>query len=119
MSQYNDMEELIANNAAAGIDGGATLVALAIAVAFSIMYYTSLLVFLPVAVVAALVLLILRFVVDRAILPGDKLDVEIKKDKNWGAALVETAVAIGIASILNMYIPIPGDIANFDVCPTY
>ena len=35
--------------------------------------------------------------IDKLILPGDDLDKEIADDKNWGAALIEGAVAIGIA----------------------
>jgi len=63
-----------------------------------------------------------RFIVDIAVLPGDRLDSEISKDKNWGAALIEGAVAVGLAFISNLYVPPPGapyvnpDIPYFDVC---
>ena len=53
---------------------------------------------------------------------GDRLDREIKNDKNWGAALVEGCVGVGVALISNMYVPPPGapfvsnDVDYFDIC---
>ena len=59
----------------------------------------------------------MRVVVDHLVLPGDKLDIEIKRDRNWGAALIEGAVAVGIAFVLHVYVPPPGPIDTYDVCP--
>ena len=94
-----------------------TLVALALTMSFPLVYYSSLLIFLPIAVVGALVLVVMRFVVDFGLLPGDRLDVEIKRDRNWGAAIIEGSVSIGIAFVLHLYVPVPGPIETYDVCP--
>jgi len=119
---FDDWEALKANNAAAGLSGGFTLVALSIIMAFPIPMYTSLIIFLPIALMAIIALMILRKIVDVFVLPGDKLDKEIAEDKNWGAVIIEGAVALGIAFVTNMYVPPPGarwvsdDIPYWDVC---
>ena len=111
-----------ARDAGQGLSSGITLVALAVAMAFPIMYYESIIIFLPIALTATVALIIVRYIVDIAVLPGDRLDSEISKDKNWGAALIEGAVAVGLAFISNLYVPPPGapyvnpDIPYFDVC---
>ncbi len=46
-------------------------------------------------------IVIARFLVDRLILPGNKLDTEIQRDRNWGAALIEGGCAIIVAWLLN------------------
>ena len=46
-----------------------------------------------------------------------RLDREIKNDQNWGAALIEGAVAVGIAFVGNLYVPAPGAPGEYDVCP--
>ena len=47
----------------------------------------------------------------------ERLDVEIKRDRNWGAAIIEGSVSIGVAFVLHLYVPVPGPIETFDVCP--
>eukprot|EP00325_Prymnesiales_sp_UTEX-LB-985_P001195 CAMPEP_0174695264 /NCGR_PEP_ID=MMETSP1094-20130205/1675_1 /TAXON_ID=156173 /ORGANISM="Chrysochromulina brevifilum, Strain UTEX LB 985" /LENGTH=756 /DNA_ID=CAMNT_0015891717 /DNA_START=120 /DNA_END=2389 /DNA_ORIENTATION=+ len=113
---YDDHAELKAANAAAGLSSGVTLVALAVVMAYPLPYFSSLLVILPIAAVGGAFLLLIRFVVDFAVLPGDRLDREIKNDKNWGAAVIEGAVAVGIAFVGNLYMPAPGG-PGFDVVP--
>jgi len=122
ITKFDDWDEYKNNNASAGLSSGITLVALAVAMAFPIMYYESIIIFLPIALTATVALIIVRFIVDIAVLPGDRLDSEISKDKNWGAALIEGAVAVGVAFISNLYVPPPGapyvnpDTPYFDVC---
>ena len=82
--------------------------ALAIVMSFPIMYFSSILLFLPVALTGTVVLMIIRKLSDKFILPGDALDKEIGNDQNWGAALIEGAVAVGLAYISNSYVPPPG-----------
>ena len=60
--------------------------------------------------------MVLRKIVDLAVLPGNALDREIKDDKNWGAAIIEGGCAVGIAFIMNMYVPTPGNELTWDVC---
>lgn len=103
-------------NAAAGLSGGCTLVALAVIMSYPLPFFSSLLIFLPIAACGSIFLLIIRFIVDKAVLPGDRLDTEIKEDKNWGAALIEGAVLVGIAFVGNLYVPPPGGV-DFEYCP--
>jgi len=116
LTSFDDYKELRENNAAAGLSGGVTLIAFALVMAYPLPYYSSLLIFLPIAIVGSVVLILIRFVVDHAVLPGDRLDSEINKDHNWGAALIEGAVTIGLAIVLNLYVPQPGG-DDFDICP--
>ncbi len=51
-------------------------------------------------IIGTALLLVSRFIVDKILLPGSALDDEIKKDQNWGASLIEGAVAIILALIL-------------------
>jgi len=119
ITSFDDHAELVAGNASAGLSGGLTLVALAVVMSYPLVYYSSLLIFLPIAIIGVIALVILRVVVDMFVLPGDRLDNEIKGDHNWGAALIEGAVAIGFAFVGNLYVPPPGDPNTYDlVCPT-
>jgi len=119
---FDDYVALREGNVAAGVSGGVTLVSLAIVMAFPVMYYASIILVLPIALTGILALMIVRKLVDQFILPGDSLDHEIVNDKNWGAALIEGAVAVGVAYISNSYVPPPGppfiseDIDYFDFC---
>ena len=113
---FDDWDELKKGNVAAGVSGGITLVALAVIMAYPIPMYVSLLIFVPIALVGILALMILRKIVDLAVLPGNALDREIKDDKNWGAAIIEGGCAVGIAFIMNMYVPTPGNELTWDVC---
>lgn len=116
LTAFDDHAELKAANAASGVSSAVTLVALAIVMSYPLPFFSSLIIFLPIAVVGAVFLLLIRFVVDFAVLPGDRLDREIKNDKNWGAALIEGAVAIGIAFVGNLYVPAPGEPGEYDAC---
>jgi len=117
VTSFDDHTELTANmNAAAGLSGGCTLVALAVIMSYPLPFFSSLLIFLPIAACGSIFLLIIRFIVDKAVLPGDRLDTEIKEDKNWGAALIEGAVLVGIAFVGNLYVPPPGGV-DFEYCP--
>ena len=90
--------------------------------AYPIPLYVSLIVFLPIAVTGIVALVILRVIIDKFVLPGEALDKEIVEDKNWGAAIIEGAAALGVAFIFNRYVPPPGppfvspSIDYFDVC---
>ena len=78
------------------------------AAAASGLRYVSIIVFLPIALVGAIALILVRVIVDKFVLPGASLDAEIVTDKNWGAAIIEGGVAIGVALVTNMYVPPPG-----------
>jgi len=119
ITSFDDHAELAAGNASAGLSGGLTLIALSLVMSYSISYYSSLIIFLPISVTGAVALVILRFVVDWLVLPGDRLDEEIKRDRNWGAALVEGLAAIGVAFVGQLFVPPPGNPQESDlICPS-
>jgi len=100
MSAFDLHDEIERDNASAGIGFGLTLVAVALLLSGYLLNYDSLLGFLVWFFLGAILLVAGRKAVDRILLPGSKLDDEIKDDRNWGAALIEGAVAIGLALIL-------------------
>jgi uncharacterized membrane protein YjfL (UPF0719 family) len=51
--------------------------------------------------VGVVVIMLGRVVMDKLIIPGEKLDKEILEDQNWGAALVSAAIALALANIVN------------------
>jgi uncharacterized membrane protein YjfL (UPF0719 family) len=97
---YKLHDEIERDNAAAGVSFGMTLVAVGIVLSAYVKTYDSLIGLAVWFVLSTIVLIALRFFVDRLILPGDKLDTEISRDRNWGAALIEGSVAVGIAVIM-------------------
>ena len=92
--------EIEKDNASAGVSFGMTLVAVGIALSGYLLNHDSLLGFLVWFVASAFLLILARVLVDRFVLPGAPLDDEVQDDQNWGAALIEGAVAIGLALIL-------------------
>ena len=51
------------------------------------------------------VLVSLSWAIDRLVIPGSELSYEIKTDRNWGAALVVTSMAMGCTFIINTFLP--------------
>lgn len=100
MTLYSLHEELEQDNAAAGVGYGLTLVALGILISRYLFAYDSIIGLFVWTCISAIVLVLCRHIVDKFFLPGDLLDNEIQKDRNWGAALIEGVVAIGLALVL-------------------
>jgi uncharacterized membrane protein YjfL (UPF0719 family) len=100
-SDYDIHEEIENDSAAAGIALGMNLLAMGLILGAAIANSDSLVALAVWAVVAAMLLIFGRFLVDRFLLPGSSLDHEIAKDRNWGAALIEGFVALGLAFIIN------------------
>lgn len=100
MSRYDVHAEIEKDNIAAGVAFGLSLVAISILLSGYLAEYSSLAGFGLWFIMGMFVLVLSRYIADKTLLPGDLLDEEISKDQNWGAALVEGAVAIGIALIM-------------------
>lgn len=47
----------------------------------------------------------LRFFLEFAVIPGRRVDIEIKENANWGVALVEAAITVSIATCLGSLLP--------------
>lgn len=103
--RYDVHDEIEKDNVAAGVALGLNLVAMgvilvgAIAGDFKSWAY-DLTRFGAFWIVGTVLLLVLRFLVDFALLPGARMDKEIKEDRNVNAAWIEGAVLSGIAVLL-------------------
>jgi uncharacterized membrane protein YjfL (UPF0719 family) len=100
MSRFDLHAEIEKDNISAGVAFGASLIAIAILLSGFIIRYDSVLGFLVWFVISLFFLIVSRYIVDRFLLPGSLLDEEIRRDQNWGAALLEGGVAIILALIL-------------------
>ena len=100
ISRYDLHAEIERDNVAAGVAFGLTLTAIAILLSGYIARYDSLPGFLAWFVISLFFIVVSRYIVDKFILPGALLDDEISHDQNWGAALIEGGVAIGLALLL-------------------
>ncbi|MGJ8655189.1 MAG: DUF350 domain-containing protein [Akkermansiaceae bacterium] len=92
--------ELKEDNAAVGVALGGNIVAFGILLSFFIAVYDSILGLVVWAVLSMIMLWLVRFAVDKLILPGHSLSSELSKDKNWGAGAIEAITAIGAALII-------------------
>ena len=97
---YDLHAEIEKDNISAGVSFGMSLVAVGVFISSYIKHNDSLPGLVVWFIIGVALLLASRFIVDKILLPGSALDDEIKKDQNWGAALIEGAVAIVLALIL-------------------
>ncbi len=94
-------DEIERDNVSAGVAFGMSLVAMGILLSGYMVSSYSLVGFAIWFVLGTFLLLLFRYLIDKFILPGSLLDEEISKDQNWGAALIEGSLAIGLAFLLN------------------
>jgi uncharacterized membrane protein YjfL (UPF0719 family) len=100
ISRFDVHAEIEKDNISAGVAFGLSLTAIAILLSGYLTSYNSLLGFALWFVIGLIVLLASRYIVDKLMLPGALLDEEISNDQNWGAALVEGSLAVGIALLM-------------------
>jgi uncharacterized membrane protein YjfL (UPF0719 family) len=101
ITRFDLHDEIEKDNVSSGLAFGMTLVAIGILLSGFILKSDSLVGFAVWFVISSFLLVINRYVVDKVILPGQLLDEEISRDRNWGAALVEGSMAIVIALLIN------------------
>lgn len=89
VTRYDFHDEIHNGNVAAGISFGALLVAVGILLSIPLRNSYSLIVFAVWFIMGSAMMAFFRFVMDRIIIPQEKLDEEIHKDQNWGIALLE------------------------------
>ena len=105
LTPYSIHKELESKNVAAGAALGGTFIALGIIIFNGTSlnftgWVPSLMHFAVVNALAILFLTVIRLLMDRLVIPGDKLNREIAEDRNLGAGLLEASVAISFAIIL-------------------
>jgi len=101
VTRYDQLEECRKDNAAAGLNFGAHVVAVGMLIAKVITTTQSVLAYFIWVVLGVALIFLGRVLMDRMIIPGEKLDKEILEDQNWGAALVSGAIALALAGIVN------------------
>jgi uncharacterized membrane protein YjfL (UPF0719 family) len=109
LTPYCIHDELERKNLAAGIALGGSLIALGIIVLNGVSgdflgWTESLIDLLVVNCMAFVFLPVVRFVMDKLVVPGDSLSREIIEDKNIGAGLLEAVVAISFAIVLKLVV---------------
>lgn len=107
ITPYSIHEELGKKNIAAGVALGGTLIALGIIILNGvsdnfISWKENLTNLVIVNCIAFIFLPIIRFLMDRLVVPGDKLSREIIEDRNLGAGFLEATIAISFAIVLKI-----------------
>jgi len=97
---YNYQDEVKNNNVAAGISLGLNLVAVGILLSIPLKTSFSIFYFIGWFVIGSTIMAFFRFVMDRVIIPMEKLDEEILKDQNWGIAFLEGSFSIAAVMII-------------------
>jgi len=100
LSTFDLHAEIENDNPAAGVAFGLNLVAVGLLIADYIAAYNSLpglIVWIP---ISFFMLVTGRYIADKMLLPGVRLDDEISRDRNWGAALIEGGLSLIIAIIV-------------------
>jgi uncharacterized membrane protein YjfL (UPF0719 family) len=103
--RYDVHGEIERDNVAAGVSLGLNLVAVGVVIMRGVSgdfidWTTNLVTLGTVFVVGAVLLLVLRLLVDLILLPGVKLHAEIVDDRNLNAAWVEGTALTGVAAVL-------------------
>ncbi len=97
---YDFHKEVHDGNIAAGISFGMNLAAMGILLAIPLSQSFSLVLFFAWFIIGSAVMAFFRYVMDRIIIPLEKLDQEIHEDRNWGVAFLEGCFSITAIVIL-------------------
>ncbi len=100
ITRYDIHGEIEKGNTAAGVSLGLNLIAIGVLISSYLEENESLAGLGAWFLIGTALLILSRYIVDKAILPGVLLDEEIKLDQNWGAALIEGGIAIMLSFIL-------------------
>ena len=101
LTKYDLHDEIEKDNVAAGVAYGLTLLAIGVILSHSVSETHSLAAFAIWFINGVVLIILMRFLVDKLILPNCELDDEIAKDQNWGVALLEGGLALITALIMN------------------
>ncbi len=115
ITPYDDQEEAKKGNLAAGIKFAGNQLALGLITSSPLLKSESLAAFAIYFALGSIVLVALRWMLSKFILPiraGRTVDDEIKQDQNWGLALVEACISIAVAYNLDTLL-------NNPPCPSF
>lgn len=100
LTRHDIHQELKNDNAAVGVALAGNIVAFGVLLSFFIAVYDSVIGLVIWALLSIVMLLIVRYAVDKMLLPDQPLSSELSRDKNWGAGAIEAMTAIGAALII-------------------
>ena len=100
VTKYDYHQEIQDGNVAAGIALSFNLIAIGILLAIPLRTSFSIVYFIAWFVIGSAVMAFFRFILDRTIIPLEKLDEEIHQDQNWGVAFLEGCFSISAIIIL-------------------
>ncbi len=100
ITPYDLHAEIEKDNASAGIAFGFNLIAVGMLTGACISYSDSLLALCIWLALSMFMLVTVRYMVDKVMLPGCLLNKEISEDQNWGAAIIEGVILIGFSVLL-------------------
>ena len=99
-TKHDIHQNLRDDNAAVGVALSGNIIAFGVLLSFFISVYDSIVGLVVWSVLSAIMLMLVRFVVDKVILPNHSLSDELSTDRNWGAGAIEAITAIGAALII-------------------
>lgn len=102
---YDIHDEIEKDNVSAGIALGGNLIAMGIIILNSVAgdflsWQKSMVDLFTWSIIGFIVIMIFRFLIDMFFIPDSTITEEIKRDKNVNAAFIESAILIGISSII-------------------
>lgn len=118
LTKYDLWKEVHEGNPAAGVSFGLHLIALANLLSGAIFRSDSLPNFGMWVGISFVWLFLIRFLIDKLLLPGSALDEEIARDRNWGAAFITGGVQIAVTIVVNnlsqdpCVVGVPGKLAD-------
>ncbi|MGL1901598.1 MAG: DUF350 domain-containing protein [Fibrobacterales bacterium] len=100
ITPYDLHAEIEKDNASAGVAFGFNLIAVGILTGAGITYTDSLIVLIAWVVLSMFLLITVRYMIDKVMLPGCLMNREISEDHNWGSAIIEGVLLIGFSVLL-------------------
>ena len=113
VTAYDDQEEALKGNVAAGIKWAGNLVSLAIISSSPIKKSSELASFGTFFGIGGVFLIVFDQIISRLLIPG-KLNEEISRDQNWGFALIAAAIMLSTSLAVDALLfdmPCPGSVA--------
>jgi uncharacterized membrane protein YjfL (UPF0719 family) len=104
-NHWSFSEEIKNGNPAAALVFGINKITIGMFLSNSIIKSDAILTFVVWFTLGTFVLVSLSWVIDVAVIPGSKLDDEIRVDRNWGAAMVVGCMKLGVTMLLNTFLP--------------
>lgn len=104
---YDVQKEVHSGNPAAGLSLGLSLASFGLLISNPIAKSDSLLALAIWGVLGIILVALIRLFIDKFVLFGRPLRLEVSEDRNWGAALIEGLATAGAVVCINIFLPEP------------